>query len=208
MMDASKLLQNERIVPVVFIDDADVAAPLAEVLFEAGFGAIEITLRTPAALQAIENIVATFPEYCVGAGSVRREEQFVQIKDAGARFAVSPGSSELLLDAAARHAMPFVPGAATASETIRLQEHGYTLMKFFPAELAGGIRMLKALGAPLPEARFFPTGGISPELARDYLSLTNVACVGGSWLAPPNLLAAGDFKSIARLAKDAVGLLT
>lgn len=206
-MDASKLLNNERIVPVVVIDDADFAKPLAEILLEAGFGAIEVTLRTPSALQAIESISAAFPTACVGAGSVRTAEQFTQIKNAGARFAVSPGSSELLLDAAASHEMPFVPGAVTASEVIRLQERGYTLMKFFPAELAGGTKMLKALGAPLPEARFFPTGGITPELARDYLSLTNVACVGGSWLTPGHLLASHEFNSISKLAHDAAGLL-
>ncbi len=206
-MDASNILRNERIVPVVVIDDADAASSLAEVLFEAGFGAIEITLRTTESLQAIENIAAAFPDRCVGAGSIRTIEQFAQIKGAGARFAVSPGSSELLLDAAAEYEMPFVPGAVTASEAIRLQERGYTLIKFFPAELAGGSRMLKALGGPLPEARFFPTGGITPKLAKDYLALPNVACIGGSWLTPANLLAAGDFKSIARLAHDAAGLL-
>ena len=206
-MDATELLRNERIVPVVVINDADVALPLAEVLFDAGFGAIEITLRTPAALQAIENIRAAFPDASVGAGSVRTAEQFVQIRDAGARFAVSPGSSDLLIEAAAKHEMPFVPGAVTASECIRLQEGGYNLMKFFPAELAGGTKMLKALGAPLPEARFFPTGGITPELAKHYLALPNVACIGGSWLTPADLLAERDFKSIARLASDAAGLL-
>ena len=145
-MDASILLRNERIVPVVVIDDADVAIPLAETLFEAGFGAIEITLRTPGALTAIEKITAAFPEKCVGAGSVRTVEHFAQIKDAGARFAVCPGFTEALLDAAMSNEIPFVPGAVTASEVIRLQESDYTLMKFFPAELAGGIAMLSALG--------------------------------------------------------------
>lgn len=207
-MDASNLLRQERTVPVVVIDDADVAIPLAEVLFEAGFGAIEITLRSSGALQAIKNIAAAFPDNCVGAGSVRTADQFRQISDAGARFAVSPGSSDILLDAAAKHEMPFVPGAVTASEIIRLQERGYTLVKFFPAELAGGTAMLKALGGPLPEARFFPTGGITPALAKDYLALPNVACVGGSWLTPAKLLASCDFKSIAKIAHDAAGLNT
>ncbi len=205
-MDATELLRGARIVPVVVVDDPAIAAPLAEVLFEAGLDAIEITLRTPLALQAIENIMAAFPDACVGAGSVRTAEQFVQIRGVGARFAVSPGSSELLLEAAAINEMPFVPGAVTASEIIRLQEHGYALMKFFPAELAGGTQMLKALGAPLPEARFFPTGGITPELAAEYLQLPSVACIGGSWITPGNLLAARDFASIARLARDAARL--
>jgi 2-dehydro-3-deoxyphosphogluconate aldolase/(4S)-4-hydroxy-2-oxoglutarate aldolase len=205
-VDAAELLRGARIVPVVVVDDPAIAVRLAEVLFEAGLDAIEITLRTPGALQAIENIMSAFPDACVGAGSVRAAEQFAQIRDAGARFAVSPGSSELLLDASAIYKMPFVPGAVTASEIIRLQEHGYALMKFFPAELAGGTKMLKALGAPLPEARFFPTGGITPALAVKYLQLPSVACIGGSWITPGNLLAAGDFDSIARLARDAAQL--
>ena len=202
-MDATELLRNDRIVPVVVVENADLAVPLTEVLLEAGFGAIEITLRTPSALQAIANIAAVFPEARVGAGSVRTVEQFAQIVDAGARFAVCPGSSELLLDAAARHEMPFVPGAVTAGEIIRLQERGYTLTKFFPAELAGGTRMLEALGGPLPGARFFPTGGITPELAKDYLALPNVTCIGGTWLTPANLITAGDLKAIAKIAKQA-----
>jgi len=206
-VDATNLLRGARIVPVVVVDDPATAAPLAEVLFEAGLDAIEITLRTPGALKAIENIVAAFPDACVGAGSVRTAEQFVQIRDVGARFAVSPGSSELLREAAALNQMPFIPGAVTASEIIRLQEHGYALIKFFPAELAGGMQMLKALGSPLPEARFFPTGGITPALAVEYLQVPSVACIGGSWIAPGSLLVAEGFAAIARLARDAARLI-
>jgi len=206
-VDATTLLSGLSIIPVVVIDDPASALPLAEALIDAGLATIEVTLRTPRAVESIEIIAAAFPEACIGAGSVRTESQFAQVKNAGARFAVSPGSSDALLAAAARHEMPFVPGAVTASETIRLQEHGYSLIKFFPAELTGGTRMLQALGAPLPEARFFPTGGITPELAASYLKLKNVACIGGSWIAPINLIAAGDFKSISRLAKDAARLV-
>ena len=206
-MDATTLLSGSRIIPVVVIDDPDAAVPLTEALIEAGLPTIEITLRTPRAIEAIENMVAAFPAACIGAGSVRAASQLARAQDAGARFAVSPGSSELLLDAAARYGMPFVPGAATASEVIRLQERGYSLTKFFPAELAGGIKMLQALGAPLPEAQFFPTGGITPDLAPGYLKLPNVMCIGGSWIAPDDLIAKGDFKMITRLAREAADLI-
>ena len=205
-MDATELLHSVRVVPVLVVDDPSIAIPLAEVLYEAGLGTIEITLRTPSALEVIENIAVKLPEVVVGAGSVRTASQLSQVKSAGACFAVSPGSGELLLDAAARHEIPFVPGAVTASEIISLQERGYTLTKFFPAELAGGTKLLKALGAPIPEARFFPTGGITPELAKDYLALPNVACIGGSWLTPADLLATRDFKAIAEIAKQAARL--
>lgn len=205
-MDATTLLSGTPIIPVVVIDDPVAALPLTKALIEAGLPTIEVTLRTARAIESIESIVAAFPDACIGAGSVRIASQFAQIKNAGARFAVSPGSSDPLLEAAMAHEMPFVPGACTASEVIRLQDNGYFLAKFFPAELAGGTRMLKALGAPLPEARFFPTGGITPELAPSYLSLKNVSCIGGSWIAPVDLIAAGDFKSIARIARNAVQL--
>ena len=206
-MDSAHLLRNFAIVPVVNIEDPKTAVPLAETLLEAGLGAVEITLRTPRAIEALELVATAFPDACIGAGSVRTAAHFSEVKEAGARFAVSPGFSELLLKAAKDTEMPFVPGATTASDIIRLQECGYSLVKFFPAELAGGVQMLKALGAPLPEARFFPTGGITPELAPDYLNLENVACIGGSWIAPGKLIAARDFKAIARLAKDAARLV-
>lgn len=203
-MDASLLLQKARIVPVVVIEDENQALRLAETLLEAGLGTIEITLRTAAALKIIEKIAVNVPDVLVGAGSIRNAQQIRQVGSAGAKFAVSPGFSDELLDAASDHEMPFIPGAATASEIIRLQERGYSLIKFFPAELAGGINMLKALGAPLPEVRFFPTGGITLESARDYLVLPNVLCIGGSWMCSKNLLDNQDFASISKLARDAV----
>ncbi len=202
-MDASKLLQNVRVVPVVVIEDAKLAVRLAETLLEAGLGTIEVTLRTTAAFEVIEKIAASAPDIMIGAGSVRNAQQLRQVSNAGAKFVVSPGFSSLLLDTAADCEMPFVPGASTASEIISLQERGYSLIKFFPAELAGGIQMLKALGAPLPEARFFPTGGITPELAEDYLALSNVSCIGGSWITPQVLLEKQDFASISKLAHEA-----
>jgi len=203
-MDASKLLVGSKIVPVVVLTSADVAVPLAEALLEAGLGVIEVTLRTDDALQGIENIATRVPGMIVGAGSLRRPEQFAAVAAAGARFAVSPGASQRLLDAAAQHEMPFIPGATTPSEMIGLLEQGYQLQKFFPAELSGGRPFLKAVGAPLPEARFVPTGGVTPDNAMDYLKLDNVACVGGSWLTPPDLQARGDFDAICTIGADAV----
>jgi len=206
-MDASKLLADSKIVPVVVLASADAAVPLAEALLEAGLGVIEVTLRTDEALQGIERIAKSVPAMIVGAGSVRQPGQFAAIEAAGARFAVSPGASQQLLAAAAKHEMPYIPGAVTPSETIALFERGYVLQKFFPAELAGGRPFLKAVGAPLPEVRFMPTGGITPDNALDYLQLSNVAAVGGSWLTPLDLQRSGDFDTIRKIASGAARLL-
>lgn len=205
-MNAADLLNGVRVVPVVVIDDAESAVPLAETLLAAGLNAIEVTLRTEAGLTSIERIATEVPGMLVGAGSVRRASQVAEVKMAGARFVVSPGSSDALLDAVADAAIPFVPGAVTASEMLKLLDRGYTLQKFFPAELAGGAKFLKAVGAPIPEVSFMPTGGISTGNARDYLALDNVACLGGSWIAPASLLGEGNFDAIGRLATDAVRL--
>lgn len=207
-MDARTLFTNISVVPVVVIRDAELAVPLAQTLLEAGLGAIEITLRTDAALAAIERVAAEVPELLVGAGSVRHERQFQAICDAGANFAVSPGGTEKLLAEALRRQIHFVPGAVTASEILALLERGYTLQKFFPAELAGGRKMLQALAAPIPEVAFFPTGGISAQLAGDYLQLDCVSCIGGSWFVPETSLAEGDFEEIDRLARAAAQLET
>ena len=205
-MNAAELLAAQRIVPVVVIDDASNAVPLAETLLESGLHAIEVTLRTAAGLGAIERIAKEVPDMLVGAGSVRRAAQVADVKSAGARFAVSPGSSDALLEAVADAELPFVPGAVTASEMLKLLELGYTLQKFFPAELSGGAALLKAIGAPIPEVGFMPTGGIGPDNAKDYLSLANVVCIGGSWIAPPALLNDRDFAAIAKLAAAAAAL--
>lgn len=205
-MNATDLLAGVRIVPVVVIDDAGSAVPLAETLLAAGINAIEVTLRTRAGLASIERIATEVPRMLVGAGSVRRASQVAQVQMAGARFVVSPGSSDALLDAVADAAIPFVPGAVTASEMLKLLDRGYTLQKFFPAELAGGVDFLKAVSSPIPEVSFMPTGGIGPGNARAYLELDNVACLGGSWIAPASLLGDGDFEAIGRLATDAAQL--
>lgn len=202
-MDASDLLSAFRVVPVVAIDDRAHAVPLAETLVDAGLSVIEITLRTPGALGAIEDVARRVPEILVGAGSIRQAGQVTDVANAGARFGVSPGTTDALLDAVADCGLPFVPGAATPSEMIALCERGYTLQKFFPAEAAGGIALLKSVASPIPEARFVPTGGISYETAPDYLALGNVTAIGGSWITPARIIAAGDFERIGVLARDA-----
>ena len=205
-MNAADLLAGQRVVPVVVVNRAEDAVPLAKTLVENGLDAIEVTLRTDAGLDAIERIASEVPDMMVGAGSVRRAAQVAAVKSAGASFAVSPGCSDALLEAIADAALPFVPGAVTASEILGLLDLGYTLQKFFPAQLSGGAAFLKALGAPIPEVSFMPTGGIGPDNAMDYLALPNVACIGGSWIAPPGLLRDGDFGAIAKLAAAAASL--
>lgn len=206
-MDASDLLRGVKIVPVIEIDDSATAVPLAEKLLECGLGAIEVTLRTAAGLKAIEAIASRVPEMLVGAGSVRLVDQIADVQSAGARFAVCPGSTPKLLVTAREANLPFIPGAVTASEILNLFELGYKLQKFFPAELAGGVRYIKAVGAPLPEVSFMPTGGITSDNAAQYLALENVACLGGSWIVPRELLRLSDFEAIAQLVGNAVGLV-
>lgn len=205
-MTAAELLAGERVIPVVVIDDVDKAVPLAACLLEAGLKSIEITLRTEAALESIARVASEVPDVIVGAGSLRNPAQVARVIDAGARFGVSPGFAPRLLEAARAVDLAMVPGAATASEMMQLLEHGYTLQKFFPAELAGGVPYLKAVGAPLPEVRFVPTGGVTAANAAEYLALPNVAAVGGSWVAPQDLLKAGDFQAIQDIARAAAGI--
>lgn len=202
-MNASELLRDCRVVPVVVIDDLETAVPLAETLLSAGLAAIEVTLRTPAGLAAIEAIAKAVPDMIVGAGSVRNTSQIKAVHNAGAKFAVCPGSSEALLDAATYTDIPFIPGAATPTETLALLEHGYTLQKVFPAGIVGGPGYIKAIGSPIPEASFMPTGGVNPKNAAEYLALNNVACIGGTWIAPTALLTKRDFATIGSLAVEA-----
>lgn len=205
-MNAAELLHGIRVVPVVVIDDADKAATLAKTLLDAGLRAIEVTLRTPAGLDAIRRIAAEVPDMIVGAGSVRHAAQVGDIVSAGARFGVCPGSSPALLDAVDTAGVPFIPGAITPSETLALLERGYSLQKFFPAELSGGVKYLAGISAPVPEASFMPTGGITVANAPAYLALANVTCIGGTWIAPADALAASNFDVIAGLAQAAAAL--
>lgn len=193
------------VVPVLVVDDADCAADLARALVAGGLPALEVTLRTPAALDAIREM-ATVEGGAVGAGTLLTPADVHAAVDAGARFGVSPGVTERLLDACEEAGLPLLPGAATATEAMALLERGYTVQKFFPAEASGGAPALKAIGAPIPQISFCPTGGVSLKNARDYLSLPNVLCVGGSWVAPKDLVTAGDWAGIEALAREAAAL--
>lgn len=193
------------IVPVLVVDDAAHARPLAEALVAGGLPALEVTLRTPAALDAIR-AMAQVPGGVVGAGTLVTPEDVRAAKAAGAQFGVSPGATDTLIAACEAEGLPLLPGAATATEAMRLLEQGYDMLKFFPAEASGGAPALKAIGAPLPQITFCPTGGVSPSNARDYLSLPNVICAGGSWVAPKQLVAQGDWAGIESLAREAAAL--
>lgn len=195
-----------RVLPVVVIEQPAHAVPLAEALLAGGVDAIEITLRTPAALDAIAAVARAVPGLCVGAGTVLGTGDLRRVHDAGARFALSPGATPALLDAAAASPLPFVPGVMTASEAMAAHERGFTLLKLFPAEQASGPAMLRALAGPLADVRFCPTGGLTAANAASYLRLPNVALVGGSWLAPRDVLARGDWGTVTALAQAAMRL--
>ena len=202
---ARDICELAPIVPVLVVDDAAHAQPLAQALVTGGLPALEVTLRTPAALEVIAEM-AKVDGGVVGAGTLLTPEDVHAAIDAGAKFGVSPGATDRLLDACEEAGLPLLPGVATATEAMRLLERGYTMLKFFPAEAAGGAPALKAIGAPIPQVSFCPTGGVSPANAPDYLSLSNVVCAGGSWVAPKDMVQAGDWDGITKLAKDAAAL--
>ena len=193
-------------IPVVVIEDAGRAAGLASALLAGGIRAIEVTLRSDAALAAIRAIADAAPDVLVGAGTVLSGDDARSAADAGARFLVSPGATLSLLEAVETTGLPFLPGAATASEAMALRERGYRRLKFFPAEASGGVRALKDLAGPLPDLAFCPTGGVGAANAADYLALKTVFAVGGSWLAPGDAVAKGDWARIEALARDAAKL--
>jgi 2-dehydro-3-deoxyphosphogluconate aldolase / (4S)-4-hydroxy-2-oxoglutarate aldolase len=202
---AAEICRLAPVVPVLVIDDVTRAKGLAEALVAGGLPALEVTLRTPAALEAIR-IMAEVPGGVVGAGTLLTPADVKAAKAAGATFGVSPGATDRILDACAEHDLPLLPGAATASEIMALLERGYTVQKFFPAEQAGGAAYLKSIGSPIPQVSFCPTGGISLKNARDYLGLPNILCVGGSWVAPKDAVAAGNWAAITALAAEARAL--
>lgn len=204
---ATSVLDLAPVVPVVVVQDVADAVPLARALVAGGLPAIEVTLRTPAALDAIRAIAAEVPGAVVGAGTVISADQVGQVVDAGARFLVSPGWTGRLLDAMRGSGVPFLPGVSTTSEVVALLEQGVTDMKFFPAEAAGGTPYLKSLAGPLPQARFCPTGGVTAASAPSYLALPNVACVGGSWMLPASAIAARDWERVRSLAAEAAALV-
>ncbi|MFE2212193.1 bifunctional 4-hydroxy-2-oxoglutarate aldolase/2-dehydro-3-deoxy-phosphogluconate aldolase [Streptomyces canus] len=205
---APSLLDLAPVVPVVVLEDASDAVPLARALVAGGLPAIEVTLRTPVALNAIRAIAGEVPEAVVGAGTVITPDQVTETVAAGARFLVSPGWTDVLLSAMQASGVPFLPGVSTTSEVVALLERGVTEMKFFPAEAAGGTAYLRSLAGPLPQARFCPTGGIGPENAPAYLSLPNVGCVGGTWMLPADAIAARDWGRVEALAREAAGMKT
>ncbi|MCL6276894.1 bifunctional 4-hydroxy-2-oxoglutarate aldolase/2-dehydro-3-deoxy-phosphogluconate aldolase [Streptomyces albidoflavus] len=200
------VLELAPVLPVVVVDDPADAVPMARALVAGGLRAVEVTLRTAGALEAIRAIGAEVPEAVVGAGTVVSPETVDAAVGAGARFLVSPACTETLLVSMRASAVPFLPGVSTASEVLALLEHGVREMKFFPAEAAGGAPYLKSLAGPLPQARFCPTGGVSPANAPAYLALPNVGCVGGSWMLPADAVAAKDWDRVERLAREAFGL--
>ena len=192
--------------PVLVVEDVAVARPLAEALIAGGLSVLEVTLRTPAALDVIKEM-ANVPGATVGAGTLLGPKDVTAARQAGAKFGVTPGTTDRLLEACEAEDLPLLPGAATASEVLSLLERGYRVQKFFPAEANGGPSALKAIGAPLPEAMFCPTGGVTPQNAMSYLSLKNTLCVGGSWVAPKALIEAGKWDDIEALARAACHLV-
>jgi 2-dehydro-3-deoxyphosphogluconate aldolase/(4S)-4-hydroxy-2-oxoglutarate aldolase len=194
------------VVPVLTIERAADAVPLARALVAGGLHAIEVTLRTQAAIEAVRAIVAEVPGAIVGVGTVTRPIEVGRAVDAGAEFLVSPGTPPGLAQALADAPVPALPGCATVSEALVLAAFGFPVLKFFPAEASGGVRWLRAVSAPLPEVKFCPTGGIDATNAQSYLALRNVVAIGGSWVAPPQAVAAADFAQIEALARAAVAL--
>jgi 2-dehydro-3-deoxyphosphogluconate aldolase / (4S)-4-hydroxy-2-oxoglutarate aldolase len=194
------------VIPVLTIADAETAVPLARALVAGGLRVLEITLRTPAALAAVEAMRKAVPDAIVGVGTLTRAVDFAAADRAGAQFGVTPGLTPELGAASRGARFPLLPGVMTPTELITARNAGFSVLKLFPAHQAGGVAMLQALGAPFPDVAFCPTGGITRATAAQYLALPNVVCVGGSWLAPPAMLAAGDFRGIEALARDAASL--
>ncbi|WP_163849640.1 bifunctional 4-hydroxy-2-oxoglutarate aldolase/2-dehydro-3-deoxy-phosphogluconate aldolase [Pseudooceanicola aestuarii] len=204
-VEAARLCALAPVIPVLTVHDAATAADLAAALVKGGLPVLEITLRTPAALDAIR-AMAQVEGGVVGAGTLLTPDNVRDAVAAGAKFGVSPGVTDRLLDAAEAADLPMLPGAATASECMALLERGYSVQKFFPAEAAGGAPALKSIGAPIPQVKFCPTGGVTPQNAPTYLGLSNTLCVGGSWVAPEGLIRARDWDAITTLAAQAAAL--
>ena len=205
-MQIREIMRSCPVMPVLVIEKVEHAVPLAKALVAGGIRVLEVTLRTEAALESVRLIAEQVPDAVVGVGTVIRPEQFRTARDAGARFAVTPGLTAKLAAASKEAGITLLPGVMTPSEVIEALDFGFDALKLFPAEQAGSYGMLKALGGPLPQALFCPTGGVTPESAPKLLALPNVGCVGGSWLAPKDKVAAGDWAAITELAKAAAAL--
>ncbi|MEH6834516.1 MULTISPECIES: bifunctional 4-hydroxy-2-oxoglutarate aldolase/2-dehydro-3-deoxy-phosphogluconate aldolase [Falsihalocynthiibacter] len=202
---ATEICLLAPVVPVLVVDNVAHARPLAQALIAGGLPALEVTLRTPCALEVIREM-AKVAGGVVGAGTLLTPQDVKNAIEAGATFGVSPGATDLLLDACEELGLPLLPGIATSTEAMRLLERGYTTQKFFPAEANGGAKALASIGGPIPQVKFCPTGGVSLANAPDYLGLSNTLCVGGSWVAPKKLVEAGDWEGIEALAREAAAL--
>jgi len=205
-MTLADILKRAPVVPVIVIHDLAHAVPLADALVAGGLPVLEVTLRTPVGLAAVEAMRRAVPEAIVGVGTISTPEQFAQSVRAGAQFGVSPGLTPALIETSRKIDLPFLPGVMTASELMRARDAGFRHCKLFPAQQAGGTGMLRALHAVFPDVGFCPTGGVSLDNAVEYLSLPNVLCVGGSWVAPSALMQAGDWLAIRKLAQQAAAL--
>lgn len=206
-LSIDKIVQVAPVIPVMVVERLEDAVPLAQALYNGGLKVLEITLRTPVALDAIRAMVDALPEDAViGAGTIVTPDDLKKAVEAGSTFLVSPGTTAELIEAAKNSDVPLLPGIATPSEAMNLLAHGFTHMKFFPAESAGGVSMVKSIGGPLPQITFCPTGGINLAKAPEYLSLPNVACVGGTWMAPKELIAEKRWDEIEKLAREAAQL--
>ncbi len=206
-MNISKILSISPVMPVILLEQADRAIPLGEALLAGGIKTIEITLRTSAALTAIEHLAKKLPEIHVGAGTILSKEHAREAQNSGAKFCVSPGFTPSIINACYECNIPLLPGASTVSEMLTLSEAGFSEIKFFPASAAGGIKFIKSLASPLPNLKFCPTGGIFYETAQEWLSLVNVICVGGSWIAPAKDINNNNFTDITNRAKQATKLV-
>lgn len=206
-LSIDKIVQVAPVIPVMVVERLEDAVPLAQALYNGGLKVLEITLRTPVALDAIRAMVDALPEDAViGAGTIVTPDDLKNAVDAGSTFLVSPGTTPELIEAAKASDVPLLPGIATPTEAMNLLAHGFTHLKFFPAEAAGGVSMVKSIGGPLPQITFCPTGGINLAKAPEYLSLPNVACVGGTWMAPKELIAEKRWDEIEKLAREAAQL--
>lgn len=203
-VEPDEVMRQGPVIPVMVIHKLEQAAPLARALMAGGLRVLEITLRTPVAMEAIRAISREVAGAIVGAGTVTRGEELVAVADAGAVFAISPGLTAELLEAANQGPIPLIPGIATVSELMTGMALGYNHFKFFPAEAAGGVKMLRAIAGPFPQVTFCPTGGITSANYREYLALKNVACIGGSWVAPQEAIGRGDWERIVELTREAV----
>ena len=203
-ISAEQVLSTGPVMPVIVVKQPEHAVPMAKALVAGGIRVLEVTLRTPVAMDALRAIIREVPEAIVGAGTVINTQQLKEVTDAGAQFVISPGLTESLLRAATEGPVPLIPGVSTVSELMMGMDHGLREFKFFPAEASGGVKALSALAGPFPQVRFCPTGGISPANYRDYLALKSVLCIGGSWLVPDEALQQGDWERITQLAREAI----